>query len=46
MRYFEDLECVFDYVWGPAALTYLYNGLSTTSASKTKVVTGYMTLLQ
>ncbi|MCI35655.1 hypothetical protein A2U01_0056876, partial [Trifolium medium] len=41
-----DLEFVSDYAWGPAVLTFIYKGLSPTTAPGTKVVTGYMILLQ
>ncbi|MCH95894.1 serine/threonine-protein phosphatase 7 long form-like protein, partial [Trifolium medium] len=40
LRYFDDLELVADYVWGPVALTHLYKGLSATTAPGIKVVTG------
>ncbi|MCH98369.1 serine/threonine-protein phosphatase 7 long form-like protein, partial [Trifolium medium] len=30
LRYFEDLELVFDYAWGPAALTFLQEKASKT----------------
>jgi hypothetical protein len=33
LRYFEDLELVVDYVWGPAVLTHLYMGLPTIVAA-------------
>ncbi|MCI39482.1 serine/threonine-protein phosphatase 7 long form-like protein, partial [Trifolium medium] len=46
VRYFEDLELVSQYAWGASALAFLYNGLSATNLPKTKVITGYMTLLQ
>ncbi|MCI25078.1 serine/threonine-protein phosphatase 7 long form-like protein, partial [Trifolium medium] len=46
MRYFDDLELVSDYAWGPAALTFMYKRLSATNTPKIKVVTDYMTLLQ
>ncbi|GAU43130.1 hypothetical protein TSUD_348520 [Trifolium subterraneum] len=46
LRYFEELELVLDYVWGPVALTHLYKDLSTSATAGLKVVTGYMTLLQ
>ncbi|WJX72540.1 hypothetical protein P8452_56408 [Trifolium repens] len=41
----ED-ETVSEYVWGPSALTFLYKGLSATTAPSVSTVIGYMTLLQ
>ncbi|MCH91342.1 hypothetical protein A2U01_0012269, partial [Trifolium medium] len=46
LKYFMDLEMVADYLWGAAALTHLYKGLSDNTAPSGKVIIGYMTLLQ
>jgi hypothetical protein len=39
LNYFRDLETVFDYVWGPAVLTFLYRDLpATTTPRVTKFI--------
>ncbi|MCI71550.1 hypothetical protein A2U01_0092813, partial [Trifolium medium] len=46
LQYFCDIEMVDSYDQGIAALTHLYRMLNVATILKTKVVSGYMTLMQ
>jgi hypothetical protein len=46
LKYFKDLELVFDFSWGKATLAHLYMEHNSGVHYKLKQIVGYLTLLQ